>query len=129
MAEHIQLADTEWRLMQFIWDNVPCTFRQLCDAACAPNGWTKHTVMSYLKRMEAKGAIEIVDVKPKLYKPLINKDEAICRETENVLKRVYNGNVLLMVQSAARAAGELSDEEMAALRRLLERDEGGEKGE
>ncbi|HOG00693.1 MAG TPA: BlaI/MecI/CopY family transcriptional regulator [Clostridia bacterium] len=119
MNDHIALADSEWRLMQIVWEKAPCTFRQICDAACPAYGWTKHAVISYLKRMEAKGAIRAEDAKPvRLYVPLLDRGEAVREETEDVLARVYNGNVLLMMQSAARAK-ELTDAELDALERLL----------
>ncbi len=120
MKEHIMLADSEWLLMQIIWEKQPCTYRQICDAACEPNGWTRYVVSSYLKRMEAKGVIRIEDAKPvKLYYPLLDRSEAIRTETDDVLKRVYNGDLLLMVQSAVHGQ-RLSDEEYAALARLLQ---------
>ncbi|MEG1811169.1 MAG: BlaI/MecI/CopY family transcriptional regulator [Clostridia bacterium] len=119
MKNRATLADSEWRLMQIIWDNPPRTYRQICDAACADNGWTRHAVISFLKRMETKGAIRVEDANPvKLYYPLLNKNDAICAETEEVLERVYNGNILLMMQSAA-SARELSDAELLELEALL----------
>lgn len=119
MKERISLADSEWRLMQIIWDKAPVTYRQICDAACEPNGWTRHVVISYLKRMEAKGAIRVEDAKPvKLYYPLLERSEAINAETKDVLNRVYNGNILLMVQAATRARA-LSEAERAELEALL----------
>jgi len=119
MKEHTALAATEWRLMQIIWEKSPCTYRQICDAACEPYGWSKHAVISYLKRMEAKGAIRVEDAKPvKLYYPLLDKARAINAETEDVLDRVYNGSLLLMIQSAASARG-LTERELDELERLL----------
>ena len=117
--QHIALADSEWRLMQIIWEKAPCTFRQICDAACPTYGWTKHAVISFLKRMEAKGAIRAEEAKPvRRYYPLLDRERAIHAETEDVLERVYNGNILLMVQSAARARS-LTEAELAELERLL----------
>ena len=109
MKERITLSDVEWRLMQIVWENPPRTYRQICDAACEANGWTRYVVSSYLKRMEAKGALRVEDAKPvKLYYPLLDRQQAISAETEDVLSRVYNGNILLMVQSAVRTQ-DLSD--------------------
>lgn len=120
MKERIPLADSEWRLMQIIWEKSPCTYREICNAACPAYGWTKHAVISFLKRMEVKGAIRVEDAKPvKLYYPLLDKSEAIHLETEDVLDRVYNGNILLMVQSATRAR-QLTAQELTELERLLE---------
>lgn len=118
--ERIGLSDTEWRLMQILWERSPLTLRQVCDAARPTYGWTKHAVISFLKRMEAKSAIRVEDARPvKLYYPLLDREEAIHAETEDVLERVYNGNIFLMVQAAA-GARELSEEEFAQLARLLQ---------
>jgi BlaI family penicillinase repressor len=53
----VALADTEWSIMQIIWDSNPITFREICDVIAETKGWSKHSVASYLKRMEKKGAI------------------------------------------------------------------------
>lgn len=119
MRERVSLSDAEWRLMQIVWEDPPRTYRQICNAACESNGWTRYVVSSYLKRMEAKGALRVEDASPvKLYHPLLDRQQAISAETEDVLDRVYNGNILLMVQSAVRAQ-ELSDKEMRELEKLL----------
>ncbi|HWS29591.1 MAG TPA: BlaI/MecI/CopY family transcriptional regulator [Clostridia bacterium] len=119
MKERIGLSDTEWRLMQIIWEKSPRTYREICDAARPAYGWTKHAVISFLKRMEAKGAIRVEDAKPvKLYYPLLDKKEAIHDETREVLDRVYNGDILLMVQAATHAK-ELTEDETKELERLL----------
>lgn len=123
--KQIMLADSEWRLMQALWANgESSTFRQLCDAVCEPNGWTKHTVMSYLKRLAQKGAIEILEQSPvKRYRPLLAREQAIREETRTLLRRVYNGDALLMVQSAVEEY-DLSDEERQELIALLRRGRG-----
>lgn len=119
MQKRISLADSEWILMQTIWENPGCTFRGICDAVCAPQGWSKHVVSSYLKRMEAKGAILAEEAKPvKRYRPLLDRENALREETEELLSRVYNGSPLLMIQAAVQAK-DLSEEELDALELLL----------
>ena len=119
MQERVALSGAEWRLMQIIWETGPCTLRHICSVAGPVYGWTKHAVISFLKRMEKKGALRVEESPPaRRYHALLNREEAIEAETEDVLERVYNGNVLLMVQSAARARG-LSKEELSLLATLL----------
>lgn len=125
MKKTVTLADTEWRLMQIIWDKHPITFREICDMACPAYGWTRHAVISYLKRMEAKGAIAVEDAKPvKLYTPLIDRENTIQAETEAVMARVYNGDPFLMAQAMARQQG-LSEVELAQLMALLRKGDDG----
>ncbi len=114
----IQLSGTEWRLMQVLWANGPCTFKTICDGV-GESGWTKHSIISFLKRMEAKNAIRIEDAKPvKLYHPLLDKDDTLYRETSSLLDRVYNGDLLLMVSNAVKQQA-LSEEEIDELVALL----------
>ncbi|MEG1883924.1 MAG: BlaI/MecI/CopY family transcriptional regulator [Clostridia bacterium] len=117
--EKVRLSDAEWRLMQILWEKGTCTFRQICNAVMDETGWTKHSVISFLKRMETKYAIEIIDAKPvKLYKPVLNKEQALFEETHSLLKKIYNGDLMLMVSNAARQQ-KLSDDEIDELVSLL----------
>lgn len=117
--QKISLADSEWKLMQVLWEKGCCTFREICDAACEEYGWTKHAVISYLKRMAQKSAIAIQEGTPKTYRPLLDREQAIRQETRSLLRRVYNGDALLMVQSAVEQQT-LSDEERQELIALLQ---------
>lgn len=53
----------------------------------------------------------------------MNKEETIEEETEDLLNRVYNGSLLLMVQSAVRGRG-MSEEDMESLKALLAKGKG-----
>lgn len=118
----VALADTEWSIMQIIWDSNPITFREICDVIAETKGWSKHSVASYLKRMEKKGAImSEPSTSVKKYYPIIDRKSAISRETKSILDRVFNGNPLLMVQTMAEEQG-LSDETIEQLTELLKMD-------
>ena len=52
----------------------------------------------------------------------MNKEETIEEETEDLLNRVYNGSLLLMVQSAVRGRG-MSEEDRESLKALLAKGE------
>ena len=50
------LTDAEWKLMHRLWEQSPQTITQLTAALSAETGWEKHTVITMLTRLEAKGA-------------------------------------------------------------------------
>ncbi len=52
----IQLSNYEWKMMNLIWEKEPRTITELTKALAEETGWSKHTVITYLKRLEAKGA-------------------------------------------------------------------------
>lgn len=124
--QRVALADSEWKLMQVLWEKGDCTFREICDAVCEENGWTKHAVISYLKRMAQKGAIAILEEAPvKKYCPLLDQAQTIRQETRSLLHKVYNGSALLMVQNAVEQQA-LSEEERQELIALLQKGRGGQ---
>ena len=91
--------------------------RSIMDDA-AGEGWSVHTVISFLKRMQAKGAVKVHEGRPIRYSAALDRDEAVRQETEDILGRVYGGEKLLMIQCAVNASP-LSDEEREELIAIL----------
>ena len=56
------------------------------------------------------------------YVPLIEREEAVKKETENFLKRVYHGSISMLVSGFVERQ-RLSSEELAQLREILDRAE------
>ena len=64
----IKISDAEWKIMNVLWEEQPRTMMQITKELQEETGWTKHTVMTYLKRMESKKIIHYVEgEKAKLY--------------------------------------------------------------
>ena len=57
MEKQINLSDSEWKLMNRLWERSPMTIMELTAAAREETGWTKNTVITMLSRLEAKGAV------------------------------------------------------------------------
>lgn len=115
----IPLADSEWLLMQAIWKLETPTLRDILNEVEADTGWTRHTVISYLNRMEAKGAISQEGSRPKIYRPLWRREDVLRQETGDLLTRVYGGNPFLMAVSAVKS-GPMTLEEKQQLLDLIE---------
>ncbi len=96
------------------------SLRMIMDAVCEKTGWTKHTIISFLKRMEQKEIISVVSTSPvKMYSPLINREATLQRTTKGIINNVYNGNLGLMVSNMV-TSNDLSDEEIIELIEILE---------
>ena len=50
----LELSDGEWVLMRRLWEEAPRTITQLTAALKEEAGWSKHTIISMLSRLEAK---------------------------------------------------------------------------
>lgn len=117
---HTGLSENEWYIMQVLWERSPRSLREICDALKPVKGWTRHAVISFLKRMEAKGAVSVDESgKVKEYRALWNREETVREETGSLLQRVYGGDLLLMVSNAVKGQ-ELTREEKEQLRQLLD---------
>ena len=115
--ENPALSDTEWRIMQSLWrGREPMSVREILDDL--KDAWSVHSVISFLKRMESKGAVKIHDGRPIRYSAALDREEAVQEETKDLLGRVYGGEKLLMIQCAVNASP-LSEEEREELIAIL----------
>lgn len=115
--ENPALSDAEWRIMQSLWRGARAmSAREILDDL--KDAWSVHSVISFLKRMEAKGAVNIHHGRPIRYSAALDREEAVQEETKDLLGRVYGGEKLLMIQCAVNASP-LSDEEREKLIAIL----------
>lgn len=114
------LSENEWYIMQVLWESSPRSLREICEALKPVKGWTRHAVISFLKRMEAKGAVRVDDTgKVREYWACWDQEKTVLEETGSVLQRVYGGNLLLMVSNAVKGQT-LTEEEKKQLRQILD---------
>lgn len=122
----INISDAEWKIMEILWETAPKTMTELTKALKDKTGWTKHTVITFLKRMEEKGAIHHEDgVRAKLYYPDLKREDAVLHETEEFLEKVYHGKMGLMLNAMLQQKA-LSKEELDELYDILEKERKGE---
>lgn len=96
----IKLSEAEWKVMKLLWEESPKTMMQITNLLKETTGWTKHTVMTFLKRMEEKKAIHYEEGgRAKLYYPDIKKEEVVLQETEDFLHKVFDGRMGLMLNT------------------------------
>lgn len=88
-----------------------------------PGGWSRSTTLTMLKRMAEKGLIACEDNgRMRVYAPLVEREAAVKKETDNFLKRVYNGSASMLVSSFIKRQ-RLSAEELSELRQILDKAE------
>ena len=124
----INLTATEWHLMECLWECAPRTGREAIDYMSKSVGWTRSTTLTMLRRMTEKGLIRCEDSEGlKVYFPLIEREQAAMRETEDFLSRVYHGSLSMMLSAMTQKA-ELSRSEIDELYDILKKaEEAGSK--
>lgn len=120
----IQLSNYEWKIMNLIWKEEPQTITQITKALENETGWSKHTVITYLKRLEAKGAVHYEEgMKAKLYFACISRKDAQLQEIDTFLNKAFSGSLGLMVKTMIKDE-KLSAEEIEDLAEMLKEAKG-----
>jgi len=111
----IQCTEAEWKIMEVLWDFSPRTMAEITKELEPSTGWTRHTVITLLKRMQEKGAVLVDETGPvKTYTPLVKREDAVRSETRRLLNHAFAGRPILLVQTLVDA-GEVTEQEMEAL--------------
>lgn len=119
----IKLSEAEWKVMTQLWQRAPQTMMELTNHFKDTTGWSKHTVLTFLRRMEEKKAIHYEEGKrAKLYYPDIERGEAVLQETENFLEKVFDGKMGLMINTMVEKKA-LSREEITQMYEILRKAE------
>ena len=117
----VSLSNMEWKLMNPLWNAAPMTLMQLTRALEEETGWTKHTVITMLTRLETKGAVRWEQAgRARRYSPVISREEARREETAGFLDRVYGGRLGLMVNALVEDHA-LTKEDIDELSEILRR--------
>lgn len=116
----ISLTQAEWSVMECLWAAGPLTGREVTQRMEKTCGWSRSTTLTLLGRLEAKGALESVPAEkgPKVFSPLLRREDAALGETKDFLDRVYQGSLSLMVSALTKKQA-LSREELDELYELL----------
>ncbi len=122
-SKNITLTEAEWSVMECLWDKSPRIGREITEELEEKMGWSRSTTLTLLRRLEAKGAVADVSEKGiKLFKPIVQKEDAALRETENLLHRAYKGSLSMLVNAFTKRQS-LSREEIDELYDILKRAE------
>lgn len=108
----IQLTDAEWKIMEVLWDGAPRTMAEITKTLEHATGWTRHTVITLLKRMQEKGSVEVDESgNVKRYYPRVTREQASHEQTQKLLSRVFSGKASLLLHNLIDS-GEMTVEEM-----------------
>ena len=124
--DNINLTNSEWYVLECLWERYPMTVMELAAALKNRIGWAKSTTITTLRRMEDKGLVRCsLEGRTRHYAPAVQRDRAVRRETRSFLDKVYQGSVGLMVSAMAQDKA-LSKAEIDELYEILRKAEEGE---
>lgn len=117
---NVSLSDGESKLMYKLCEEPSRTIAQLTAALQPETGWSKHTVITMLNRLEGKGAVSHDGGTPRHYSATLAKEDAARAETRSFLDKVYGGRLGLMM-SAMVDSRSLTQQDIDELAAILEK--------
>ncbi len=122
-----QIHASEWKIMEYIWEESPKTLMQIVKAMNEQVGWAKSTVTTMVSRMEAKGLLRYEEGgKAKLIFPAVTRDEIAAQESHSLLDRVFGGSLTSLMAQFVNSRS-ISKEEIDELYDLLRQAEAEKK--
>lgn len=115
----MKLSDSEWAVMEALWDSPRRNLSSLTLALAPKKGWSKNTVHTYLTRMEKKGLVSIDHGDAQPYTAAISREDCARSERNELLGRVYGGAAGELIAAFLKESS-ISAEEVERLRRLLD---------
>lgn len=115
----VQLRDTEWELLQALWELDAPTAREVCDHLAERRGWTYSTVKTLLDRMVKRGvATQERDGRQWRYAAAVAPEEARRSIWRRFVDLTFGGSVRPALRFVAEDA-ELTDAQREELLELL----------
>ncbi len=126
-TRRVPLSRGEWSLMNVCWRLGKATAREVHEASEEGARRDYRTTKTMLDRMADKGWLRVSRVGPvRVYAPAVSRARAIGPAIREFLGQVLGGSLEPLF--AHLVDEDLSEEELAALRRLVERKERGRRG-
>lgn len=119
------ISEAEWLVMKVLWERSPLTANEVAKALEGHKDWKPKTVKTLLSRLVQKEALGFErEGKAYRYQPLVSEEACARVRRRTLLQRVYDGAITPML-AAFIEDEDLTPEDIAELRRLLNRKERG----
>jgi predicted transcriptional regulator len=119
MAE--RASESEMQVLNALWDDAPQTAADLTARIGKANGWTQATVKTLIARLVQKGAVTAeADGRRYLYRPAIDRADALGEESQRFVDRLFGGRVSPMIAHLAEREA-LTDADIEEIEALLRR--------
>lgn len=119
VKKNLQLFDSEWAILQVVWELEPCAAPTVQEALQKAKGWAYSTVKTIMDRMAKKGLLKTEKIRNLyLYRSAITRCQAQRSEIMRTVRRAFNGTLTPMMQFLIENE-ELPKEEYEHLERLI----------
>lgn len=117
--ENLELFESEWAILQKVWELEPCAAPTVQEALQDEKGWVYTTVKTMMDRMVKKKLLKTEKIRNLyLYSSAVTQSQARKSEITRTLKRAFGGTFAPMMQFLIEN-DQLSEEEYHHLGRLI----------
>lgn len=121
-----RISSTEWKIMELVW-RAPRTLMEMVSLLTKSESWSKSTVITMVRRLEAKGLLRYEqNGRTKTFFPTVTREDAVAEQTETFLSRAYNSSLGSLV-SAMVDRNNLTQKDIDELYAILQRAQEAQK--
>jgi BlaI family penicillinase repressor len=115
------ISESEWILMEALWDSAPKTASELTRQLAPSTHWAENTVRTLLGRLVEKGALAVGENQSgtRTYQPAVSRETCVKSEGDSFLQRVFRGAAKPLLMHFAQGT-KLSPEDVRELKKLLD---------
>lgn len=96
---NLELFESEWAILQKVWELEPCTAPTMQESLQSEKGWAYTTVKTMMDRMVKKGLLKTEKIRNLyLYSSAVTQSQARTSEITRTLKRAFDGTFTPMMQ-------------------------------
>lgn len=111
------LGELESRVLQLVWQQQPCTERQISDLVLKERDIARTTVLKTMQRLEAKGLLKRDAGRPAKYQAVIEQQRVMPELVRRFVDGVLGGSAEPLVAYLAKQ-NKLSAKDIATLKKI-----------
>lgn len=115
------IAESEWSIMEVLWESSPKTASEVTKTLRASTNWAENTVRTLLTRLVEKGALKTAENASgtRTFLPAVKREACVRAESESFMQRIFGGAAKPLLVHFAQNS-KLTAEEVKELKRLLD---------
>src|SRR5262245_32046341 len=121
MARTTPISDSEWDVMEPIWEAGACTAADVIKRLRATHEWNHSTIRTLLARLVEKGALRYeVDGPRYIYRAAVSRRQCVRQKGRSFLEKAFGGDVGALLTHFVTEAS-LDQHQIEQLHQLLDR--------
>ena len=117
MADVPKIFESEYRFCLILWEHEPVPSGELVRLCRERLGWKPTTTYTVIRRLSERGVLKNENA---VVTSLVSREEAQAAELDELMETKFGGSVPAFLAACSRR-GRLSDAELDALQRMIDR--------